>query len=78
MIPLGLTIVRSDYLVKKANVTMFGILCCLLAVNFCSGVVLPLFLEKLRTNRLLWAVALVAFAVGLGILFWVALYSLPG
>ena len=78
MIPLGLTIVRNDYLVKKANVALFGILCCLLAVNFCSGVVLPLFLEKLRTIKLLWAVALAAFAVGLGVLFWVSLYSLPG
>jgi hypothetical protein len=78
MIPLGLIIVRSDYLVKKANITLFGVLCCLLAVNFCAGVVLPLFVEKLRTNRLFWAVPLLAFAVGLTVLFWVSVYSLPG
>ena len=78
MIPLGLTIVRCDYLVEKANVTLFGALCCLLAVIFSAGVVLPLFVEKLRTNRLFWAVPLLAFAVGLTVLFWVSVYSLPG
>lgn len=78
MIPLGLTIVRSDYFITKANVTLFGVLCCLLVVNFCAGVVVPLFVEKLRTNRLFWAVPLLAFVVGLTVLFWVSVYSLPG
>lgn len=76
MIPLGLIIVRNDYLVKKANLFVFCILCCLMAVNFFSGVILPLFEERLRSNKLLWAVAFVSFAVGLFVLFWIALYSL--
>jgi len=78
MIPLGLTIVRGDYLIKKTNITLFGVLCFLLAVIFCAGVVLPLFVEKLRINRLFWAVPLLAFALGLTVLFWVSVYSLPG
>lgn len=78
MIPLGLTIIKGDYLIKKANVTLFGVLCFLLAVNFCLGVVVPLFVEKARTNKLFWAIPLLAFAVGTTILFWVSVYSLPG
>lgn len=78
MVPLGLTIVRSDYLIKKANITLFGVLCCLLAMNFCAGVVVPLFVDKLRNVRLFWAIPLLAFAVGVTVLFWVSVYSLPG
>ncbi len=72
MIPLGLTIVRNDYLVTKANVTLFGILCFLLAVNFFTGVVAPLFIEKQRNNKKFCAVPLIAFVIGLTILFWLA------
>lgn len=78
MIPLGLTIVRNDYLITKVNVRWFGFLCLLLVINFCTGVVVPLFVEKQRTNRLLWAIPIFAFVVGVTVLFWISVYSLPG
>jgi len=72
MIPLGLTIERSDYLVTKANLKLFGILCFFLAVNFFAGVVAPLFIEKLRKNKKFCTVPLISFVIGLTILFWAA------
>ena len=77
MIPLGLTMIKGEYLIKKANVRLFRILCFLLAVIFCSGVVVPLFVEKVRVNKLVWAIPLLAFVVGITVLFWVSVYSLP-
>jgi len=77
VVPLGLTIVKGDYLIKKANVKLFGILSFLLAMNFLSGVVMPLFIEKFRTSKLFWAIPLLLFAIGIIILFSASVYSLP-
>lgn len=76
-IPLGLTIVKADYIIHKASTKLIVALSFLLAINFLFGVVLPLFVEKFRMGKLFWAIPQIIFVIGISLLFSVSVYSLP-
>jgi len=76
-IPLGLTIVKADYYIHKASPKLIISLSLLLTMSFICGVVLPLFVEKIRASKIFWAMPLLIFAIGIIILFSASVYSLP-
>lgn len=78
MMPLGLAIIKSEIIQKAYSKSLIFFLSLLLTMNFLSGVILPLFVEKYRTDKKYWPIPLIIFVIGIITLFSSSIYSLPG
>jgi len=73
VIPLGLLIKKSDYILRKFGGYKILLFTILLSVNFIFGILIPLFWNKFRNKKLFYSFAMASFVLGMIILFREAL-----
>lgn len=76
-VPLGLIIKQYEFLLNKNDKSKIIGFAILIAFNFLFGVLLPLFIKRLRYNRYLEICTQLSFIVGIIFLFKEALFSFP-